>query len=347
MKKFKMKARSNWNKLNRSKTKIMRIEDLTFPRFNIKFTYKTPDPEGITQSLIQSFLKCRRSFLYQMNKWASEGKRTNFANGSITHDTLDKVYTFYKKRGKLPSEKLIKKWLSKYDKENPNWLPTGNTDAERYKAVCFVMVTEYVKYHKADFKRGRIAGIEQVFDIKWRGYRFRGKKDLTFNIKQRRWIMETKTSGRIQEDILMLKLAFDFQNLFYVNAEEVEHKVKVAGVLYNIIRNPGLKFTDASLTKYCERLRKDVKKRPEHYFKRFEIPYTNIDKKNFKEELHEICKDIEGLLYCPVKQTLCKAYKNTRSCTGMFPCSFIKACASGELDGYIQVKSLFKELETT
>ena len=343
-KKNKLKVDSNWNKLNKSKKVIKYTRDLHFPKFTIHYgDSKTPD--GLTQSLIQAFLKCRREFLYKMNLWASEGKRTTFANGSITHDTLDKVYTYFKKKNKLPSDALIKKWVNEYDKKNPKWLPKGNEDSEKFKAVCYVMVTEYIRYYKSDFKKGRVVGIEDVFDIRWKGFRLRGKKDLTFNIKKRRWIMETKTSARISEETLIEKLAFDFQNLFYVNAEQIEQKVQVDGVLYNIIRNPGLKFTEASLRAYCERLRKDVRARGDHYFKRFEIPYTEADKEDFKKELLVILKEIRMLISTPKKQAFSCAYKNTKNCTGQFNCSFLRACSTGTLDGYIKAKSLFKELE--
>lgn len=157
--KIKASVSTRWRKAAKRDV-LPRVKDLTFENYNLL-------KDGITQSLIMSFLKCPREFLFKVNKWTSEGKKTAFAFGSITHDTLDRCYTFAKRRGKRPSDKLIEKWALKYEANNPGWLPANKQqDAERYTAVCIVVVQEYCRIYKRDFARERLVGAEDIFDIK-------------------------------------------------------------------------------------------------------------------------------------------------------------------------------------
>lgn len=340
--KINLKTKSRWKRAIEDATEPVKIKDIDVPKFNIMYSLRCKDPDGITQSLITSYLKCRREFLFKLNRWTNAKKAKSYAFGSIAHETLDKVYTYYMEHKKLPGLTLIKEWVNTYDKGRPNWLPLSKAEEiERYKGVCYVLITEYIRYYRDDFKPGRLLGAEDLFDNRWHNYRLRGKKDLRFLIAQKIWIMETKTSSRIEEETLMDRLSFDFQNLFYVHNEEVSEKRNVEGVLYNILRNPGLKVGGLSLLQYCNKVRKDIRKRPGHYFKRYEIPYTPADKSEFKKELVVILSEIHQFLM----DGKIRAYKNPRSCVGKFPCSFLKACSTGLMMGYKQNEKLFKELE--
>jgi len=342
MKKFKNMSKfagtkARWAKLVADAVNPLLVADIGVPLHDLK-------KDGITQSMISTYLKCPRQFLFKMNRLSSEGKRTSFAFGSITHDTLDKIYKWYMDHGKLPSILQIKEWVFTYPKTHERWLPSTSSieEQQKYMGVCYVVVTEYVRfYKKIDFIPGRLVGAEDVFDVKYNGYRLRGKKDLRFNIHGKRWIMETKTSSRISEDDLKDALSLNLQNLFYVTAEELESAVHVMGVLYNIVRNPGLKFKENSLEDYCNRIRKDIRKRPDFYFLRFEVPYTSQDKRDFKQDLDQILSSIDTKLRTAQRNF----YRNSTSCLGKFKCSFLSACTSGKLIGYVQSKSLFKELE--
>jgi len=337
IKKFRT-ASARWKRMVVDSTNPLLVADLGVPQYDIK-------KEGITQSLMSVYMKCPREFLFKVNKLHSEGKRIAFAFGSITHETLDKIYNYYMKHGKLPGLLLIKKWVYDYPEQNKKWLPSDSSIElkERYMSVCYVVVTEYIRYFKnRDFVPGRLVGAEDVFDIKYKGFRLRGKKDLRFNINGGQWIMETKTASRVIESDYMDSLGMNFQNLFYVIAEEIESGKKCEGVLYNIVRNPGLKFTENSLEEYCNRIRRDIRSRPDFYFLRYEVPYTSYDKNLFKQDLDEILPSI----YIKLKTESPKIfYHNRRMCLGKFKCSFLPACTSGKLIGYSQGDSLFPELE--
>lgn len=323
--------------MNRIKNVNLSDIKLPWPRFDLKV-------DGITQGLIMSYLKCRVEFLLRLNKWGLLEEKTTFANGAITHDTLDKVYTFYQWHSKLPLLLTIRKWIYEYDIKNPGWLPKATNDEKlKIKAVCFVMVTEYIKFYHTDFERFEILGAEDIFDLRWNGYRIRGKKDLRYRFNDEKWIMETKTMGRIDENDLVDKIAFDFQSGFYVFAEEVEDPEPVKGVVYNVVRNPGHKVGETeTLDQFCGRLRRAIRKDPEHFFYRWRIPYTRIDKVRFRKDLLAILLEIEMFLDGELK-----TYPNSKNCVTRFRCSFLRACASRVMVGYINTYPIFKELGET
>jgi len=319
------------------KKEAIRIRDIKrSPNYDIK-------RDGITQGLIMTYLKCRREFLFRTNEWGTEENKKSFANGSITHDTLDKVYTFFQLHNKLPSLLKIKQWIETYDKDNPKWLgPSHKEDARLIKALAYVIVTEYIRFYRKDFEEHEIIGAEDVFDTIWKGFRLRGKKDLRFRIQGKVWIMETKTSARIDEDDLADKISFDFQSLFYTHAEEVEFGHEVAGVIYNVIRNPGHKLgASESLFQFQNRLRREIRKDPKHFYKRWSIPYTKLDKMEFRQELLWKLQEIDDFIHGKIH-----VYRNEKNCVTRFRCSFLRACASGQLVGYSQSHPLFTELQT-
>jgi len=322
--------------VKRFKSKVVAIRDVKLPKYDIKV-------DGITQGLIMCYLKCRREFLLRINEWGTEENKMAFANGSITHDTLDKVYTFYQWHGKLPTYTKIKKWIDEYDKKNPSWLgPSHKEDASKIKALAYVIVTEYIRFYRKDFEEHEIIGAEDIFDLEWKGYRLRGKKDLRFRIQGKVWIMETKTAGRIDENDLADKISFDFQSLFYTTCEEVEFGHEVAGVIYNVIRNPGHKLgAGETLYQFQNRLRREIRKDPKHFYKRWSIPYTKLDKMEFRQELLWKLQEIDDFLHGKIR-----VYKNEKNCVTRFRCVFLRACASGKLVGYSRTHPLFTELQT-
>lgn len=301
------------------------------------------EEDGITQGLIMCFLKCRVEFLLRLNYWGPLEEKKVFANGSITHDTLDKVYTFYNWHKRLPSVLKIRQWITEFDKDKPDWLPKANRgDIPRIKAVCFVVVTEYIRFYKKDFEKWDIIGAEDIFDFKWNGYRLRGKKDLRYRINGEKWIMETKTMARIDEAELVDRISFDFQSHFYTFAEEEDDpsKEQVHGVVYNVVRNPGHKIgKNETLFTYCNRLRREIRKNPKHFFMRWSIPFTKLDKLEFRKELLYILKEIDGWLKGDLS-----TYRNYKNCVTRFMCTFLRACASGKLVGFARKYAWFKEL---
>jgi hypothetical protein len=188
--------------------------------------------------------------------------------------------------------------------------------------------------------------LEGVFDVNFnRGdspltFRLRGKKDGVYRDKNGQfWLFETKTKGRMNEDELMKTLDYDFQNLFYITAASKVLAKPIIGVQYNVIHRPDYRKSTVETRRELE---KDVMKRPEFYYRRFEVPYSKQRQALFREELHRKLTEFHGWLNHKLP-----TYKNESACTGKGSCSFISACAdvSGRMAGYTQTRRLFNELD--
>lgn len=318
------------------KLEAPRIEEISFPEgYSLAET-------GTSQSLLQHFLKCRVAYKLALNVYHPIGSRNNTGFGSMTHDVLDKMYSYFKKNGRCPTDDFIGGWVDVFRKQTPEDLEGMSAqEIEWAEGVNYVLLTEYTRYFKTDFEQMKFDEIEVVSESDWEGYRLRRKTDGKFRIHGQKWLMEHKTKGYISEDSLLLQLAFDFQNLFYITCEEIDHPDDpVAGVLYNVIRRPAhMQRKNETLKEFLDRLRGEVKKDPAHFFKRYEIKYTEKDKEQFKKELKIILDEANGCING--KRPL---YKNTSACVSAWKCEYLEACSSGKLSGYAQQKFLFPEL---
>lgn len=290
--------------------------------------------DGITQSMISNFF-CRQHFVYAVNRWYDSSREiSSFGFGSLVHDMLERIYK--NGCGEPIMNDVIDTWIDVYD-----FGVKESAQTELIRAKAYVLLTEYIKHYKEDFTQKKFTNIENTFEVMFRGYKLRGKIDGRYKIKSSNWIMENKTKGKIDEQELLLMLSFDFQNLFYITADEIRTRETIKGVLYNIIRNPQSKLLKKErLHTYQERLRKEVQKNPEHYFLRFEIAYTEEDKRYFKYELANLLWEIDQFL----KDKL-PTYKNRLLCHGAWRCEFLNACGNGTMAGYSKKKRLFEELE--
>jgi len=299
---------------------------------------------GITQSIFETFLRCRQCFLFTLNRYEPVGAKNITAFGSLVHAILDKIYSFtIQEKGRIPTEDMIKRYVQDFRINNrENFKNIKEADVELLIGIAFIILCEYVIYYKEDFKLKKWEAVEQVSESMFFGSKLRRKVDGKYRIAGKKWLMETKTMSRIELESLLLKLTFDFQNLFYVTCEEInEPNDPVEGVLYNIIRNPGSKpRNNESLQDFLQRLRSEIAKNRKYYFMRYEIPYTQKDKMTFRRELEQQLEEVAHVL-CGILPV----YKNPFACTGRFTCDFLPACSSGQLTGYEQRKSLFPELE--
>jgi hypothetical protein len=202
-----------------------------------------------------------------------------------------------------------------------------------------VVLNCYLTYNLLDFQNWQIGACEELFDFIYKGYRLRGKIDMRFTLDSTPWLMETKTKSRIPAG-LVESLAFNTQNMFYMLAQDTT-KFNTSHVLYNIIRNPGLKQSKNETEEdLLRRLKKAIEKDYKHYFIRHELIYTANEKRIFRSELIRKLKDIEA---CSNNTQLC--YRNEVNCLNPYPCNFLRACSTNSMEGYIQREKLFTELE--
>ncbi len=307
--------------------------------------YKIED--GITQSILGSQVHCRQLGDYILNEWEYPGENRAMEWGNIFH-RLDQIWgeeisemQKSKKKYQIDHLKIFRKVEREYTKEAGKRMMNMDHVQEDF-AMAEAVWDHYCDFWEKDDMKTRWMGLESTFDVNFNGYRLRGQRDGVFETAKRKlWLKETKTKGRIpNQTTLMSLLGFDFQNLFYLTASEVETGRKIEGVLYNIVRRPGLERKDDSLIEYYNRIFDHIDKDPEHYFKRYEIFYPRSVIEHFQnEELPAKLKEFEMWINGEIA-----TFRDQRSCQGLWNCKFIRACDQNNMDGYNQTATLFREL---
>lgn len=278
---------------------------------------------GMSQSMWDKWLSCPRAFILHINGYSQPMKEIKTHFGSVCHEINDKVYS----AGERPSIKQINEIIDDYSQTRilaKTALTQYELEFEAAKALA-VMI-EYFEYYKEDFKTKKFIGVERVFNQVYNGCMQRGKIDGSYRSGGKKWLMEHKTKGRINEYNLLTRLPLDFQNLFYLLNDEIETGELATGVLYNVIRNPSTKLhKNESFKDYYERIKEACRKDPDHYFKRWESPYSETDHDLFREELEQHIQSLKDKTFLPVPS-------NRFNCEKGYACSFLEACSTDSLD---------------
>lgn len=301
--------------------------------------YKLSD--GLTQSMLKTYMSCPHAFLFSINRWEQIGKvwKTNF--GNFFHEILayfiENPADALKEDWEKTANEVIDSYLSKEDlRELPDEIETD-------RGLVIALIGGYLNQYKEDFAKFKPYEVEKTFDAEYRGFRLRGKIDAVIkNQNGELWKQEHKTSGRISEDIKIASLAFDFQNLFYTFVKKRVLGEDIKGTIYNVNRKPQLrKRKTENLPDFIKRVREDIDSRPEWYYYRYEIQYTERDLDRFQQDLDSLLneiKDVVGGKIIPIR-------RNYMSCDrGMYPCDFLEMCSSGLKDKFYQKEILFTEL---
>ena len=297
---------------------------------------------GISQSAMKTFMSCRRKWMMNIAGLEKKDKQKNTHFGTIVHEMLDQVY---QKLDKLPQdkiEKFVRQRLNQYLKKHADEIFVGGQQYEMEKEMCVAITTAYFDFFKRDRKNFTEMIPEQEFAIPYKGVTLRGKIDGLLRLKKKgRWQMEHKTKSRWDEESGLTALQFDFQNLMYSFAADTLSDEPVKGVLYNVIRKPGLRMKqDEGPKEFLDRVKADIASRPEWYFMRYEIVYTKKEKANFKEQLDGIIGELK--MFCDGKLP---DVQNQAHCLFPFRCEFLNVCASGNTHGLRIRESIHPELD--
>lgn len=300
---------------------------------------------GISQSLMTNWA-CRYKFIMKLNKWTTLESGKNTYYGSIVHYVLENLYRKGKNTLPLDIEEWINQFIRQYEKEMKVW----TSDNIHFVAkMCAIVLKEYFNYYFDDFDEMTIHTVESKFNVPFHNTHLLGMRDLLFSYKGKngKWIMEHKSMGRVVEKILLQRLRIDKQILFYATATEQEYDLLIDGVLFNVIRRPQLKFDEMKedKTDFLKRLHDDILERPEFYFIRYPVTFTQKDKQIFKEELTKKLDDIQDFLSGKLRvyreEDMCESAYNGSP----YVCEYIDVCSTGIIKGMIQQKSWFPELE--
>ena len=307
---------------------------------------------GITQSLLGNW-SCRVKFLLSLNRWETpEGSAKNTYYGTMCHKVCESIYQVGRKV--MPTAMEIRAIVNAYISKNRKELKVATGDkVELAAGMVETVMGAYCRYYANDLKSLVMDKTESLFRVKTadsvgRPVTMIGRQDGLFHWKGNPssvWILEHKSMGTVSEDMLKKRLPIDKQCLYYVTAEEMETDYSIGGVLFNIIRRPMLKGTD-DITTFLDRLEADINQRPDFYFIRYPVTYSMVDKRRFRIQLAakftEVRDFLDGKLLTYRNEDCCESSSNGAP----YVCSYMGACANGDLRGYRQRKLLNPELES-
>jgi len=299
--------------------------------------------DGITQSLLTSWRKCPTRTRIAMKGYYIPGASKALIFGSVFHSALEWSLSQLKERAGIPEwfsepsvllelmDALKNEFQDEYNEANGD----GKSFFDESYEMVPIIIPRYFKYWKEDFfgdTKKEFVEIERSFSTPFNDLiTLRGKRDGIYaEPSGAKWLMEHKTKGMIPEEALSMTISRDLQVMMYSLAYYLETGEHLRGVLYNIIRRPGLrKKAIESRTQFMQRVLEDIDSRPQHYFIRFPAPVsvTAIEAFRIKFE-KEINRFIEW-----TQEDEKFDIQHTHECTSMFgKCPFLQLCDSEGTD---------------
>lgn len=260
-------------------------------------TFEQAVEHGVSQSGLTTFNECKRKRRLNEEGWRPRIVRTPLAYGHLGHEILETLYVESKK-GKFKNlldktkvERRVLKFIDAHREEHTEYNEQMLQNLELWAVQLSITLGEYFSYWGKEELAWDWIGIERdIPKIPFGGTVLQGRLDYVYNMKKKGiGFMDTKFKGQISEEALIDLLETDFQLLFYALAIKIEFEELPKEAVYNCIRRPGLKLgKNETLKQYGERLREHIVKDPDHYFKRFIVPFDHTLLDRFEPELEEM-----------------------------------------------------------
>jgi len=313
-----------------------------------------PYRDGVTQGLLNNFATCRQKARWFLEGWTSR----YFAHttyGSVVHAVFDEVYNGVQNGTikECPTRQQVSKILVKIEdawkKENPRADARSIESMEMALLFSTEIIPPYFRFWESDISGVKWLGVEDTFKFplklaNGRVVFVRGRRDgqyLTGKKGEDLYLFETKTKSRIVEGDIVDVIPLDLQVRLYCYSLLVEYGKFPKGCTYNIIRKPGLKLKKGeSIQEFSRRCAQDIEERPDHYFMRFNVTFTQKEIREVEEHLRAMVTDFVNWW-----EGKSPHYHNSASCETKYgACDYLRLCSGAE-EMYIKRKFVYRELE--
>lgn len=319
--------------------------------------------DGLTQSFILTFMCCRKKaynvYVRGLRK-KQEGISKILEFGSMFHDALDRFNSNPNRLDILQSSNLksvLYTLVDKIEEEKVKefFTASGNMDMdymEKYGDLCAILrPTLYYYFHhwrKLHIETEWVS-LERVFDNKFKSpfsgkeIRLRGKFDGELRRKSL-WLFESKTKSNVDEQVLVHKLTFDFQTMFYMYNMFLLHGEYPAGVIYNVVKRVGIRRKQKETAlEFAARAEKTILENVEEYYAKIEGTISHqVLTEWWENEFLSVLKDIEEW-WANVETA---SYKNPVICNiYQQECHYLQLCSGSLTENfYNKTNRVFEEL---
>lgn len=321
--------------------------------------------DGVSQSLIHAFINNRADcFLKYKQLWTPKAAPLYREFGSCMQWMLTECYRY---GACIPTKVYLDKLLLAYHKvwigENPVATTKHRETQHFVEGMTAIVLCQYLEKWDGDFTGQKYSmGNPTVMPIKWLklegifkvpfevssqigNVQMRGSFDGVFEDRKRNlWLLETKCLSMIDEEGIQDLLPQDLQVMFYLTAINLVFGKKPAGVLYNVVRRPGLRQkVKEDLSQFLKRIKGDVcdPKRQSHYFKRWEMSISWNEVEEWQQKfLIPVLKEI----WLWDKGELATYLNPDQLITKYGRCDMFLPLTKGEFSQHFQRKHVFNEL---
>jgi len=293
---------------------------------------------GVSFTMLKRWMRCREEARLSLMGWQPTRTSEALTFGSIVHSILEEAHRARseKRLKAIPTKNKIMTWVAiaeaKWREQNPRADTYALEALETCLGMAEAVLPVYFDYWHESFLKSQWVETEDkfavVFDLpNGRHIAFKGYRDAVFRLKRGLWILETKTTSKINENTLIDALPLDLQSKAYMLSYEMQAGEELRGFVRNIIRRPGLRRGKAeSLSSFIKRIEADVDKRPEFYFLRFEIAITREELRSFKVEFVDMLQE-----FWKWRWDISRHFKNTTNCIGTYgACDMLPICGRGD-----------------
>ena len=285
-------AKRKKRRTRKKKTFAQTINRRTTPFRNIP-------KDGVTYSFLDEWLMCReQARLSYVEGWSSRGLAVPLDFGIAFHDCLEWIA-----KGRSPKTihtKILAPYLEKKLSGKNKLRPDEVIKLTELLRSVEVVFKEYHAYWENYDTSMQYIYQEAAFQVEHtlssgKKMPLRGRWDAVYKENGKIWLMENKTKGQIDEEGILASLPFDLQTMLYVHCLQEHLGKKVEGVLYNVIRRPGLRRKKTEqINEFVERVQDDVVNRPQHYFMRWRVEFLEEDITNWvTKSLNPILEQVQ------------------------------------------------------
>jgi hypothetical protein len=306
--------------------------------------------DGLTQSQIMNYIKCKRYFYLSLIRgWSPDKLSSSIVLGILFHECLDRWYSGVKIR---PLD-LAEDVLEDYEIANKNMSLEERQAIPEIHARLTAILPAYFDYWEKEDNAYKWIGLESIFKVNLpvtlRNGRtvkvpITGKNDGLLEHKKKRLVFETKTKGRINYGGITNTLLYDFQvNLYLWASEQVYKSSPVKGFIYNIIHTSNLRLnTKEDYKDLHTRIAKAISKNPGEYFTRIERVVSDKHKKQFGAFLKEIVTEIANFVLLDKAKA---ENRFTSPCLSPYgQCELLSVCYDGDSSGLTRRTKAHPEL---
>jgi hypothetical protein len=295
---------------------------------------------GVSQSELLTYVDCPQKRKLGLLGWQSRKVSTPLAYGTLGHDCMEALYNGvnpdrYVYYGDPQAVMDVVDGVCENNiQAHPQYSAEQRQEFEHWNVKLRVTLSEYFQYWGAKEEDRDWIGLERPIPKIPCGETFlQGKLDGVFNhSKTKIAFLDHKFKGQISEDVLIETLETDFQMMMYALSIREEFGKLPSYAIYNCIRRPGLKVTkNENLPQHEVRLREHLLANPDHYFKRFEVPFDAPAVARFEEDLHTMIAEYIAWLKAGTPTRL---YGNP--CNGRYGlCGYYGLCHRGDTHNYV------------